>query len=101
MPQPSLVSIVTPTFNSARYSESCWSRLKDRANPEIEHIVSDNGSRDKRATIELFGRHPNVKRRSPEKREQYPTLNERFRAVDVMVDRFVETAKRAAGVRAR
>ena len=80
MPEPPLVSIVTPTFNSARYLEELLHTVEAQDYPRIEHIVIDDGSRDDGATVALLGRHPNVRWWSRENRGQYATLNEGFRA---------------------
>jgi glycosyltransferase involved in cell wall biosynthesis len=77
---PPLVSIVTPTFNSARYLEELLRSVEDQDYPRIEHIVIDDGSTDEGATVELLRRHPNVRWWSRENRGQYATLNEGFRA---------------------
>lgn len=78
--EPPLVSIVTPTFNSARYLEELLRSVDAQDYPRIEHIVIDDGSRDDGATVALLGRHPRVRWWSRENRGQYATLNEGFRA---------------------
>lgn len=80
MPEPPLVSIVTPTFNSARYLEELLRSVEAQDYPRIEHIVIDDGSRDDGATIALLSGHPRVRWWSRENRGQYATLNEGFRA---------------------
>ena len=80
MPQPPLVSIVTPTFNSARYLEELLQSVEGQDYPQIEHIVIDDDSRDEGAAVDLLRRHPNVKWCSRENRGQYSTLDEGFRA---------------------
>ena len=80
MSLPPLVSIVTPTFNSARYLEDLLQSVEAQDYPRIEHIVIDDGSTDSGATVALLGRHPNVRWWSRENRGQYTTLNEGFRA---------------------
>ena len=75
-----LVSIVTPSFNSARYLEVLLQSVENQDYPRIEHIVIDDGSTDDGATVALLGRHPNVRWWSRANRGQYPTLNEGFRA---------------------
>jgi alpha-1,6-rhamnosyltransferase len=79
MPEP-LVSIVTPTFNSARYLDDLLRSVEAQDYPRIEHIVIDDGSTDDGATVALLRRHPNVRWWSRENRGQYATLNEGFRA---------------------
>jgi glycosyltransferase involved in cell wall biosynthesis len=80
VPEVPLVSIVTPTFNSARYLEELLQSVEAQDYPRIEHIVIDDGSTDRGATIALLGRHPNVRWWSRDNRGQYATLNEGFRA---------------------
>jgi len=77
---PPLVSIVTPTFNSARYLEDLLRSVENQDYPRIEHIVIDDGSTDDGATVALLRRHPKVRWWSRENRGQYATLNEGFRA---------------------
>ncbi len=80
MPELPVVSIVTPTFNSARYLEELLQSVVSQDYPRIEHIVIDDGSRDGGATVGLLRRHPSVRWWSREHRGQYATLNEGFRA---------------------
>jgi glycosyltransferase involved in cell wall biosynthesis len=79
-PESPLVSIVTPTYNSARYLEDLLQSVAAQDYPEIEHIVIDDGSTDGGATIALLRRYPHVRWWSRDNRGQYPTLNEGFRA---------------------
>ena len=79
-PESPLVSIVTPTYNSARYLEDLLRSVEAQNYPEIEHIVIDDGSTDGGATIALLRRYPRVRWWSRDHRGQYPTLNEGFRA---------------------
>ncbi len=80
MSEPPLVSIVTPTFNSARYLEELLRSVEVQDYPRIEHIVIDDGSDDDGATVAILRRHPRVRWWSRENRGQYATLNEGFRA---------------------
>jgi len=80
MPEPPLVSIVTPTFNSSRYLEELLCSVEAQDYPRIEHIVIDDGSRDDGATIAVLRRHPAVRWWSRENRGQYATVNEGFHA---------------------
>jgi len=75
-----LVSIVTPTFNSARYLEDLLLSVAAQDYPRIEHIVIDDGSSDDGATVALLRRYPAVRWWSRENRGQYATMNEGFRA---------------------
>ena len=80
MPELPLVSIVTPTFNSAGYLEELLQSVAAQDYPRIEHIVIDDGSDDDGATVTLLQRHPSVRWWSRDNRGQYATLNEGFRA---------------------
>ena len=75
-----LVSIVTPTYNSARYLEDLLRSVEAQDYPRIEHIVIDDGSTDDGATVALLRRYPRVTWWSRYNRGQYATLNEGFRA---------------------
>jgi glycosyltransferase involved in cell wall biosynthesis len=79
-PKPPLVSIVTPTFNSARYLEDLLRSVEKQDYPRIEHIVIDDGSTDNGATVTLLRRYPNVRWWSRDNRGQYATMNEGFLA---------------------
>jgi glycosyltransferase involved in cell wall biosynthesis len=80
MPHQPLVSILTPTFNSARYLEELIRSVEGQEYSRIEHIVIDDGSQDGGATVDVLRRHPRVRWWSRENRGQYPTLNEALRA---------------------
>jgi glycosyltransferase involved in cell wall biosynthesis len=80
MPDQPLVSILTPTYNSARYLEELIRSVEAQDYPHIEHIVIDDGSTDDGATVAVLRRHPRVRWWSRENRGQYPTLNEGLRA---------------------
>jgi glycosyltransferase involved in cell wall biosynthesis len=79
-PSVPLVSIVTPTYNSALYLDELLRSVEAQDYPRIEHIVIDDGSRDNGATVALLQRHPQVRWWTRENRGQYATLNEGFRA---------------------
>ena len=78
--EPPLVSIITPTYNSARYLPDLLRSVEAQDYSRIEHIVIDDGSTDDGATLALLQRHPRVRWWSRENRGQYATLNEGFRA---------------------
>lgn len=80
VPELPMVSIVTPTYNSARYLEDLLQSVAAQDYPRIEHIVIDDGSDDGGATVALLQRHPTVRWWSRENRGQNATVNEGFRA---------------------
>ena len=80
MPELPLVSIVTPTFNSARFLEPLLQSVAAQAYARIEHIVIDDGSNDGGETVALLQRYPNVRWWSRANRGQYATMNEGLRA---------------------
>jgi glycosyltransferase involved in cell wall biosynthesis len=50
-----LVSIITPSFNQARYLEVALRSVQDQQYPRLEHIVIDGGSTD--GSLEILERH--------------------------------------------
>jgi cellulose synthase/poly-beta-1,6-N-acetylglucosamine synthase-like glycosyltransferase len=50
-----LVSIVTPSFNSAAYIERTIQSIHGQGYPRIEHVVMDGGSTD--GTQEIIAKH--------------------------------------------
>jgi glycosyltransferase involved in cell wall biosynthesis len=71
-----LVSVVTPTFNAARWLERCIETVRSQDYPRIEHIVVDGGSTD--GTLEICGRHPHLQVVSAPDRGQSHALNRGF-----------------------
>jgi glycosyltransferase involved in cell wall biosynthesis len=80
MPELPLVSIVTPTYNSARFLEPLLQSVAAQDYARIEHIVIDDGSNDGGATVDLLQRYPGVRWWSRGNRGQYATMNEGLRA---------------------
>jgi glycosyltransferase involved in cell wall biosynthesis len=50
-----LVSIITPSFNQARYLEQALRSVQDQDYPKLEHIVIDGGSQD--GSVEILTRY--------------------------------------------
>jgi glycosyltransferase involved in cell wall biosynthesis len=50
-----LVSIITPSFNQARYLEQALRSVQEQRYPSLEHIVIDGGSTD--GSVEILKRH--------------------------------------------
>lgn len=49
------ISIVTPSFNQARYLEECMDSLLSQGYPNLEYVVMDGGSTD--GSVEIIKRH--------------------------------------------
>lgn len=68
-----LVSIVTPSFNSARYIERTIRSVQEQDYPRIEHIVMDGGSKD--GTVSILKKYPHLKWVSRPDRGQADAIN--------------------------
>jgi glycosyltransferase involved in cell wall biosynthesis len=53
-PSPT-ISVVTPSFNQARYLEECLRSVREQTYPAVEHLVIDGGSSD--GSLEIIRRH--------------------------------------------
>ena len=74
-----LVSILTPSFNQARWLEDNLRSIASQTYPRIEHVVMDGGSTD--GSAELLERAgENVRWASEKDRGQSDALNKAFRA---------------------
>jgi|SRR5208337_100833 len=63
------ISIVTPSYNHARYLEECLLSVKEQNYPKVEHVVVDDGSTDNsREILNRWASTPGWEhlRRSPE-----------------------------------
>ena len=76
MARPKL-SIVTPSFNQARYLPQTLQCVHEQDYPEIEHIVVDGGSTDR--TLEILRGAPGIRWVSERDRGQVDALNKGFK----------------------
>ena len=72
-----LVSIVTPTFNSARYLRQTLECLARQSYPSIEHIVIDGGSTDE--TLPIIREFPSTRWISEPDKGMYDAINKGLR----------------------
>ena len=70
------VSIVTPSYNQARFLPETLRSLREQDYPNIEHIVIDGGSTD--GTLELLNAAPGIRWVSESDRGQVDALNKGF-----------------------
>ena len=68
-----LVSIITPSFNGARYLEACIRSVQAQTYERVEHIIMDGGSTDE--TAEVVARYPDVIFHSAPDEGMYDALN--------------------------
>ena len=68
-----LVSIVTPSFNSAAYIERTILSIQAQDYPNLEHIVMDGGSKD--GTVGILKRFPHLKWVSEPDKGQADAIN--------------------------
>ena len=54
-----LISIITPSYNSAKYIEDCVQSVLNQNYPNFEHIIIDGGSTD--GTIDILKKYPHLK----------------------------------------
>lgn len=76
-PNGPLVSVVTPSFNTAEYIESTLKSVENQDYPNIEHIVYDGASDDE--TLEILRRYPKVDWVSEPDNGQSAALNKGFK----------------------
>lgn len=72
-----LVSVVTPTFNSARFVEETLRSVEAQTYPNVEHLVIDGGSSD--GTLELVARHPHARLVADRDNGMYEAYNKGLR----------------------
>lgn len=68
-----LVTIVTPSFNGARYLEACIRSVQAQTYDRVEHLIMDGGSTDD--TAEVVARFPHVVFHSAPDEGMYDALN--------------------------
>jgi len=71
------ISIVTPSFNSAKFIEDCIQSVLNQNYPNFEHIIIDGGSTD--GTIEILKKYPHLKWISEPDEGQSDALNKGFK----------------------
>lgn len=71
------ISIVTPSYNSAKYIEDCIQSVLNQNYPNFEHIVIDGGSTD--GTVDILKKYPHLKWISEPDEGQSDALNKGFR----------------------
>src|SRR6058998_2090201 len=70
-------SIITPSFNQARFLEENIQSVLTQAGVSVEHIVVDGGSTD--GTVEILKSYPHLRWISEPDRGQSHALNKGFR----------------------
>ena len=71
------ISIVTPSFNQAKYIVATIESVMGQDYPNVEHIVIDGGSTD--GTLDSLGRYPHLKLVSEPDRGHADAVNKGFR----------------------
>ncbi|NMC99392.1 MAG: glycosyltransferase, partial [Bacteroidales bacterium] len=71
------ISIVTPSFNSAKFIEDCIQSVLNQNYPNFENIIIDGGSTD--GTIEILKKYPHLKWISEPDEGQSDALNKGFK----------------------
>ena len=71
-----LVSIVTPSLDQARYLREAIESVEAQTHPQIEHVVVDGGSTD--GTLDILREHERVRWVSEPDRGQSDALNKGF-----------------------
>lgn len=72
-----MISIVTPSFNSAKFIEDCIKSVLNQNYPNFEHIIIDGGSTD--GTIEILKKYTHLKWISEPDEGQSDALNKGIR----------------------
>jgi len=72
-----IISIITPSFNSAKYIEDCIQSVLNQNYNNFEHIIIDGSSTD--GTIEILKKYPHLKWLSEPDEGQSDALNKGFK----------------------
>jgi len=76
MSEMPLVSIITPTHNSAEFLEDLIQSVLGQDYPNLKHLIIDDGSQDDGATVKILEKYPHLRWWSRENKGQYETMNE-------------------------
>ena len=79
-PELPKISIVTPSYNSAKFIEDCIQSVLKQNYPNFEHIVIDGGSTD--GTVEILKQYPHLKWISEPDEGQSDALNKGFKMAE-------------------
>ena len=87
MKRDPIISVITPSYNSASYLPALIESVKKQTYQNFEHIIIDDGSFDNGATKEILGRYSHLRWWSRENKGQYATQNEGIQAAkgDIIV----------------
>lgn len=77
MQGPYKISVITPSFNSAKYIEEAIQSVLQQQYPDIEHIVVDGGSTD--GTLEILKKYDHLIWVSEPDKGQADAMNKGFR----------------------
>ena len=76
MKRDPIISVITPSYNSASYLPALIESVRKQTYQNFEHIIIDDGSLDNGATKEVLGRYSHLRWWSRENKGQYTTQNE-------------------------
>jgi len=78
-PEYPKISIVTPSYNFAKYIEDCINSVLEQNYPNFEHIIIDGGSTD--GTVEILKKYPHLKWISEPDEGQTDAINKGFKMI--------------------